>query len=289
MTVPGVEPEKSLQNDLIYQCLRPIHIMSCVFGVSYFNAKKSFVLKVLKAIYTLAFFVLFTGSFIHRISSVQPQFCQPEAVAHSVIGIQQIFAIIVIQTIYYQVIFYKDQFIELLKLISLTENEFLLLNLCFSNKRFVTKNLFEVIFLTVFIYVSFMIFIIYYKVQNIGFISLELFTSINPMLVIILNLMVFANLAWFIRNRFEILKHFLMDVCAIDSLVANDSNEMWKVKLKRKTPHGLHREFKKISQIYEMIFDMVNNLNDIFGFSNLASMGNSCLLLFFFLSLPLFN
>lgn len=283
MIVPGVQPEKSLQNDLIYHCLRPVHIISCIFGVSYFKAKKSVILKVLKAIHTFTFFVLFTGSFIYRISSVPPQLSQPEAVAHSVMGIQQILAIIVILTIYYQVIFYKDQFIELLKLISSTENEFLLLNLCFSNKRFVTKIRFEVIFLTVFIYVSFMIFIIYYKVQNFGFILLELFTSINPMLVIISNLMVFANLAWFIRNRFQILKHFLMDVCAIDSLVANDSNEVWKVKLTRKTPHGLHSEFKKIAQIYELLFDMVNNLNDIFGFSNLASMGNFCLLLFFFL------
>lgn len=273
MDLPKIQPVKSLRRDLIYNCLRPIHIVSCAFGASYFNNKTSILLRVANQIYTLAFFIAFAGSFFYRISSVPPRFCKPDAVANSVIGIQQILATIVITTIYYQVFFYKEQFKELLKLISSTENEFLVLNLRVSNKYFNMKILFEVIFITAFIYVSFVIFVIYYKVRHISSILLELFTSINPMLVIILNLMTFANLAWFIRNRFQILKQFLMDVCAIDSLVANAPTEVWKIRLTRETSHGLQSEFKKIAEIYKHSFAVVNHLNDIFGFSNLASMG----------------
>lgn len=271
---------KSLPNSSICHCLQPIHIVLCAFGASYSSVEKSIPLKVLNTMYTLIFFIVFSGSFFYRISSVPPRLCQSNDVAYSVMGIQQILATIVVITIYYQVFFYKDQFNDLMTSIASTEHELLVLNLNVSNERFAKKILFEVIFVTGFIYVSFIIFIIYYKVHHIGFILLELFTSINPMLIIILNMMVFTNLAWFIRNRLQILKHFLIDVCAIDSLVANDSNEVWKVKLTRETPHGLHREFKKIAQIYEFLYAMVNNLNDIFGFSSLASMGN-----FFFHSL----
>lgn len=273
MTHPKIQSLKSLQSDLIYHSFRPIHIVSCAFGTSYFDVKQSVVLKISNLIYTLMLFIVFSGCFIYRLSSVPPQFCQSDAVAHSVMGIQQILAIFVVSTIYYQVIFYRDQFKELLTSISSTENEFLTLNLSISNKRFETKILLEVIFITASIYASFIVFVIFFKVQNVAFILLELFASINPMLVIILNLMVFSNLAWFIRDRFQLLKHFLMDVCAIDTLVANDLNEVWKVKLTRETPHGLHRELKKIAQIYELLFAMVNKLNDIFGFSNLTSMG----------------
>lgn len=276
-SLPKLQSEKSL-----WDSFRPINIISSIFGISYFSANNSILSRILKMLYTLTLFAAFTGSFFYRISSVTPKFCASNAVAISVMGIQQILAFIVIVTIYYQVIFYNEKFRDLFKLISVTEIELHVLNIQLSYKHFTLINLCEVIIVTVFIYVSFIFFSIYYKVQYIEVILLELFSSINPMLVIILNVLTFANLARVIRDRFQMLKNFLVDVCAIDSLVVNDSNKVWKVKLTRVTPHGLYSEFKKIAQIYELLFSMVNHLNYIFGFSNLASMGENA---FFFCSI----
>lgn len=276
MVPPKLQLEKVSSKDFLRHIFRPIHIISLAFGISYFSEKGTVWSRILNILYTLFVFIVFMGCFLYRISRVPPMLCQSDAVSHSVIGIQQILAIFVVAFIYYQVLFYKTQFHDLLKLISKTETAFSVLNINFSYTRFTYLILFEVIFVTILLYASFIFFAIYYKLPHFGIILLELFTSINPMLIIILNLMTFANLAWYICDRLQILRHFLIDVCAIDSLVANHSNEVWKVKLMQETPSGLYAEFKKIAQIYEQLFSMVNQLNDIFGFSNLASMGKTC-------------
>lgn len=78
----------------------------------------------------------------------------------------------------------------------------------------------------------------------------------------------------YMRRRFQNLKHFLMDMCAIDSLVATHiSNDTRNVKLTRQTVHGLQSNFKKISRIYKLLYASTNHLSDIFGLRNLTSMG----------------
>lgn len=281
MVLPKLQLEKCPSNDLLRHSFRPIHFISLAFGISYFRGNSSIWWQIiLNNLYTLIVCTVLIGCFIYRISSIPPMLCQSDAVSHSVIGIQQILATIVVAFIYYQVLFYKTHFHDLLKLISKTETDFLLFNTNFSYKRFACLILFQVIFVTVLLYVSFIFFAIYYKLPNFGVILLELFTCINPMLVIIINLMTFANLVHLIRNRFQILRHHLIDVCAIDSMDANDSNEVWKLELAQNSSNGLYSELNKIAQIYEHLFSMVNQLNDIFGFSNLASMGELILLPF---------
>lgn len=63
------------------------------------------------------------------------------------------------------------------------------------------------------------------------------------MFVMILNWMTFANLTLYKRKRFQNLKHFLMEMRAIDS-IAGDSNEAWKEELTRQTVHGLQSNLK---------------------------------------------
>lgn len=275
MPLPKAQPPDLQWNHSFSRNFHVIHLVSRVFGVSYFINIISVSSFLTNIPYTLALFTVFITTFLYRISSVPPEFCKSDAVSHSVIGIQQILATATIIAIYYQILFYKSHFKKLLKFISLIEHEFVALNIQFGKKRFTRKILCEVIAVVVFIYVSFLFFVIYYDVRHIELIMLELFSNTNPMLVIVLNLLTFTNFVWYIRNRFRHLKHFLVDMCAIDSLVTSDSIEPWKVKLTRKTPNGLHRECHRIAKIYELLFTVSNHLSDIFGFSNLASMGKS--------------
>lgn len=262
------------QFSTVIQSFRSIHIISNIFGISYFTTVNSKSFQILSKLHTLAVLIVFIACFSYRISGVSPQFCQSDAVSTSVTGIQQILAISVLIAIYYQNLFYKNRFQNLLKLTSAVDNEFFALNShVFFYNYFGRKILFELIGMIVFICASVVFFVFYYRVQDIGLILLELFSTINPMVVIILNLMTFCNMTWFIRNKFRSLKHFLMNARAVDSLDASKSNRVWQVKLTRETPTELHRRFKKIAQIYEMLFCMVNHLNDIFGLSNLTSMG----------------
>lgn len=273
MVLPKFQLEKFQSNNLLRNSFKPIHFISLAFGFSYFSENSSIRWRVLNIVYTLIVFIVFMGFFSYRIASVKPMLCQSNAVAHSVIGIQQILGTLVVAFIYCQVLFYKTRFRNLIKLISKTETDFSLFNANFSYKRFGYLILFQVILVTVVLYASFIFFTIYYKLPHFDVILLELFTCINPLLVIIINLMTFANLALLIRNRFQILRHHLIDVCAINLLAANDSNEAWKGKLSQEPPYDFYIELKKIAQIYEHLFSMVHQLNIIFGLSNLASMG----------------
>lgn len=273
MGLSKVQVEKFQSNNLLRQSFKSIHFVSLVFGISYFSGNSSIWWRILNIIYTLVVFTVLIGFFFYHISSVPPMLCQSNAVAHSVIGIQQILGTIVVAFIYYQVLFHKTQFQNLLKLIAKTETEFLPFNTKFSYKRFAYLILFQVILVTVLLYASFIFFAVYYELPHFEAILLELFTCINPLLVIIINLMTFANLALLIRNRFQILRRHLIDACAIDSLAADDANDVLKLKFNQEAPCDFYGELKKIAQIYENLFSMVHHLNIIFGFSNLASMG----------------
>lgn len=257
----------------IAHCFQAINIISNIFGISYFNQINSKFHQIINKSYTLVVYVLFLGIFLYRISSISPQFCQPDTVSSSVMGIQEILGAFVLTTIYYQVLFYRNRFQNMFKMLSTVDTEFTGLNLKFTYENSKRKMIIELVVLMGFTFTSFVFFKFFYKVQSTWFLFLELFSSINPMLVIIVNLMAFSNMVWFTRNRFRMLKNILIGSCAIDTSIANKSNKVWNVQMTRETPTGLHRNMKKIGKIYEKLFCMVNDLNDIFGLSNLTSMG----------------
>lgn len=250
---------------------KPLHLACSIFGISFFNHLHSKWLRCLHLIYGFILFLLFTSSFLYRITNVSPKFCQLNAVGQSVIGIQQILGILVIIAIYYKFLFGKKSFIKILFLISNIDNRFQSMNIHFSYKRFIVRILFEVVLVCGFMFSSYLFFIFHYKIVEIYSILLEIFVSISPFLVINLNLLMFINMAWCVQEKFINLKMFLIDICAIDAFI--EKNKIWKVKLIHETPHGLYNQLKNIAQIYELLYETVNQLNNIFGLPNLASMG----------------
>lgn len=256
------------------QSFRSMHRMSSLFGISYFQRLHSISQKSASIAYALAILIVFAASFLYRLINISPLLCNANTVSHSVIGIQQILSTIAIFAIYYQVLFYKSKFVHMLSLVTLIEREFVTLNIQLPYKCFATNIFVQILVVIVFFPVSFAFFVIYYNVRDIGLIALELFVSVNPMLAITLNLMIFANAVWFIRTALQFLKKVLMDLCAIDSFLTNGhSNEVRTAKLMIQIPHGLLCRYKQIARVFELLFEMADHLNDIFGLSNLASMG----------------
>lgn len=256
------------------QSFRSVHRMSSLFGITYFQRSHSISQKSAGIAYALAISIVFVASFLYRLLNFPPLLCTANTVAHSVIGIQQILGTAAIFTIYYQVVFYKSTFKHMLSLITLIEREFVTLNIQFPYKRFALNIFVQMLVVITFFPVSFAFFVIYYNVRDIGLIALELFVSINPMLAITLNLMIFSNAVWFIRTALRCTKSVLMDLCAIDSFLTNGhSNEVRTVKSIMQMPNGLLRKYKQIARIFGLLFDVADHLNHIFGLSNLASMG----------------
>lgn len=269
-----VKSTKSQHNHSFSRSFRSVHKISSVLGISYFQRVHSISQKLASSAYALAIFILFVASFLYRILNISPLVCNANPVAYSVIGIQQILSAIAIFTIYYQVLFYKSKFEHIFKLVTLIEHEFVMLNIQIPYKRFAMNIFVQIIVVIVFFPISFAFFVIYYNVRDIGLIALELFVSMNPMLAITLNLITFTNAVWFIRNALQYLKEILMDLCAVDSLLTDaHSNDVRTVKLMIQMPYGLFSKYKQIARIYELLYEMANHLNDIFGLSNLASMG----------------
>lgn len=255
------------------QSIRSLHIILSVFGISYFHQDSS--KKLQRIAYSVCIFVVFITSFLFRILYITPMLCDANKVSHSVIGIQQILSTITIVTIYYQFLFYQTKFVHLLELVTIIEHAFTMLNIKLNYKLFAMKIFCEILAILAFISTSFAFFVIYYNVWNISFIALELFVTINPLLVIILNLMIFINAVWFIRDGIKCIKDCLIHLCAIDSLLLDgQSNEMWTVKLMIiQMPYEFYDKYTQLSRIYAALFEMANHLNEIFGLSNLASMG----------------
>lgn len=260
---------------------KPLHFACSLLGISLFNHLKSNWPRWMHMIYGLILFLVFLSSFFYRIANVPPKFCQANAVGHSVIGIQQILSTFVITVIYYQYFSCRTSFQNTLMLMTDIDALFRSLNIHFIDDRFTVKILFEVGLIVCLIGGSFLFFLFHYRIQDAFSGFIEFFVSINPLLVINLNLLMFINLAWCVRDKFGALKRFLFDVCAIDSVTSFDTDGIWKVKLIQEAPHGLYNQLTKIAQIYERLYETVNELNSIFGLSNLTSMGSLENLYFF--------
>lgn len=250
----------------------PLNVICILHGISLLNYfYRSKIHRIICNVYSGILAIVCLIVSLYRLLYVAPRFSQSNAVAHSVLGIQQILNTIVILMIYYQVFSYKFDIRNVFQLISAIDREFLKLNIRFAYKSFGRKILFEVVFIVCFIYGSFVFFSVYYEVDDGNSLLLELFSFVIPILLVNLTLLTFVNFGWCINVKFKKLKLFLVDLCAIDSIVAND--EIWKVKLIRETPRVFFVELKKIAEIYELLYEAVNRLNYVFGLSNLSSMG----------------
>lgn len=257
----------------INSSFKPVHILCALFGLSFFHYSSIKWIRWLNFAYSLIVFFVFTSFFLYRISSDSPKLSQMNAVGQSVIGIQHILGFLVVAAIYYKSFCCRLQFQNLMKSIEIIDVRFKSINIRFLYKSVAKKILFEVVLVLSVFGSSFLFFIIHYQVEDLFCILIELFVSINSLFVIYLNLITFINISWCLQRRFNTLKDFLIDVCAIDSGIGMNKSDVWKVKLLRRKSYRIHKQLKYIAQLYESLYECAGHLNNIFGLTNLAAMG----------------
>lgn len=252
---------------------KPIYIVCAFFGL-FFHCSSIKWIRWLHFAYSLIVFIVFNAFFFYRILNDFPKFSQMNAVSQSVIGIQHILGFMVVAAIYYKSFCCRSVFQSLMKSVEIIDDRFKSINVRFLYKRFAMKILFEVVLVLSLFGSSFLYFIIHYKVNDIFSILIEFFVSIYPLFLIHLNSITFINISWYLQKRFNRLKGYLIDVCAIDLVVGMNKSDIVKVKLFHGKSNKLHKQLKYIAKLYESLYECSGQMNNIFGLTNLAAMGS---------------
>lgn len=252
---------------------RPLYWTCQLFGISVISLTSNKVLRVLKLCYSLINMCFMIGYTIYCIGFVPSKFGHQNAVSVSVQNMQQIMGITVLFFIYYQVILYKPKIDKIFNIFTKIDLEFQYLNIQFNYKKFERKIIIELIFAVLFIYGLFFVLMSHYELNYFDSIISEYIINIHPIFLIDIVLLTFINFCWHIKCKLTALKLLLVDLSRIDEKSMIERDKIWKIKFVQETPKLFIREIRIIAAIFEMLFKAVNILNNIFGFSNLMTMG----------------
>lgn len=252
---------------------RPLYWTCQLFGISVMSLASNKVFRVLNLCYSLINMCFVIGYTIYCIGFVPSQFGHQNAVSVSVQNMQQIMGITVLFFIYYQVILYKSKIEKIFNIFTQIDLEFQLLNIRFNYKKFERKIIIELVFVVLFIYSLFFVLRSHYEINYLDSIISEYITNIHAIFLIDIVLLMFINFCWHIKCKLTTIKLLLLDLSGIDETSMIERDEMWKIKFVQETPKLFIREIRIIATIFERLFKTVNILNNIFGFSNLMTMG----------------
>lgn len=253
--------------------LRPLEIVAHIFGVAIIALPQRKSLFYLSCAYTTMQLALSSGLSLYRIGNIQPKFCQQNAVSHSVNGIQQLLGLTVVIASYYQTLFRKSDVRQILKLLARSHHDLLQLNVILRHRVFGIKVIGETVLVLVYAYAAFIVFAIHYGVTSIDALALEYFSTINPLVLANLALLMFNNFCWSIRNELQRLRQMLEEMVNCEQQDGKDSSRIWIVGPCKESPTLQLYRIQQIAKIYETLFDATQALNRIFGLSNLTSIG----------------
>lgn len=176
-----------------------------------------------------------------------------------------------ILAIYYQTIRYPGGMDAVYESLVNVDRAFAQLNVKFDYRLFHWKILIEILMLSASIHITFAALCTHYHVELFVAIVYELFARFYPIFVINAALLMFINLCCLLKSKFTALKKMLCDFHGTHAHTAC-CDEVWKVKLVQTATRTFHSELRQIVGVYESLYGIVNQLNNIFGLTNLASL-----------------
>lgn len=256
--------------------LRPIAIAAHIFGVSLTSLPQRKWLVYLSVSYTVLQFLFATGLSLYRIGYIQPKFCQQNPVSHTANGIQQLLGVSVVIAVYYQTLFRRTDVQMVLKLLAKSHNDLLQLNLIAKYRVLGIKIVVETILVLLFVCSAFVVFAIHYDVTSGDALVLEYISTMNPLLLTDLMLLMFINICWHIRNELCILRKMMEELVtyANDDDIGGD-DRVWTIRAYDMTPKMIAYRLHCAARIFATLFDATQAINRIFGLSNLTSMGET--------------
>lgn len=246
----------------------PIKYVCTAFGVAMFSEFESHIAHCLSVVYSFVIASILFAAIVFRINYVSPTYGRFKVLIHSVICIQQIFILLTVLAIYYQSIRYPNRMRTVFQLLARIDQTFAQFNVEFDYRLFQWKIAIEVILLSASIHIAFVALCTYYSIDPFAAIIYELLARFYPIFVINATLLMFINLCFLIKSKFTALEKVLRRFHGVNDGPSADS----KVKVISIAPTKFHTELKQIVGVYESLYGIVNQLNHIFGLSNLAAL-----------------
>lgn len=176
-------------------------------------------------------------------------------------------------SIYFQVLTHKRTIMFTKKGLQAADLLFSKLNVRFSYKKFnvvIKLSLLVTFFLNLVVFATLCI---HYGVVNVDEIGLRFVINFHPIILIYLITLLDVYLCWLVRIKLRALSMLLSDLCEFKEIVENKSK--WKVNLVQENPKIFFTDLIKISEIYEILYETIGELNSAFGLSCLSSIGKN--------------
>lgn len=216
--------------------------------------------------------VIILASTVDLSYSSYPILCIQKSVPVAISKLIQILGLITSTSIYFQVLLHKRTILSIEKLLRHADLLFSKLNVRFSYQKFNILIKVSLVLTFTLNFVVFAILCIHYGVVNADEIGLRLVTNIHPIILIYLITLLDVYLCWLVRIKLRALSLLLSELCEFQDTVEDKSN--WKVNLVQENPKIFFTDLIKISEIYEILYEIIGELNSAFGLSCLSSIGN---------------
>lgn len=246
--------------------------VSLLFGVNMMcNSNAKF--KILrKYFFVLCNICLIVGANTINLSdSSHPSLCIQKPVPIAIIKLKQILAFITFVSIYFQVLFHRSTISSTVNLLRKSDLIFSNLNVRFAYKKFNLVIKLSVL-ATFFINLGvFAVLCVNYGIESFEEIILQFVLNIYPIILIYLMLLLDVYICWLVRIKLSALRLLLSELCEFKDTIGDKSN--WKVNLIQENPKIFFTDLIKISEIYEILYEIVGELNSAFGLFCLSSIG----------------
>lgn len=214
--------------------------------------------------------VIFATAIDLSYSSYQ-QLCVQKSVPIAISKLIQLLGLISSTSIYFQVFFRRRIILSIQKRVQHADSLFSKLNVRFSYQKFNILIKVSLVLSFTLNFIVFAVLCIHYDVVNVDEIGLRLATNFHPIILIYLTTLLDAYLCWSIRIKLRALSLLLSELCEFQDTGEDKSN--WKVNLVQENPKIFFTDLIKISEIYEILYETVGDLNTAFGLSCLSSIG----------------
>lgn len=223
------------------------------------------------------FFVLFNicliivANVLNFSYSSRPHWCIQKSVPIAISRLEQILGLLTTASIYLQVLYHKKTISSIDH--SLRNSDLILsnLNVKFSYNKFNLLIKLSLVIIFILNFAVFAVLCIHYGIQSFEEVLLKFFVKYHSVILIYLMVMLVTYLCWLVRIRLRALKLLLSELCEFKDTVGDKSN--WKVNLIQENPKIFFTDLIKISEIYEILYEIVGNLNSAFGLFCLCSIG----------------
>lgn len=197
--------------------------------------------------------------------------CIQKSVPIAISKLIQILGLMTSISIYIQVLFHKNTILCIEKRLEAADLLFSKLNVRFSYQKYNILINITLVATIIFNLVVFAVLCIHYDVVNVEEIALRFVTNFHPLILVYLITLLDVYLCWLVRIKLRALTLLLSELCEFKDSVDEKSN--WKVNLVQENPKIFFTDLIKISEIYEILYETIGELNSAFGLSCLTSIG----------------